>query len=173
MAKFLFTTYALTFAPVNRGTAATTLNYMALFGGTSTQVIEILEVMISGTATASTVAAMALNRASTIHTGALTALSAPASNGAMLPSTTALATGDTVGAFIDAATTEPTPSAAVTDASLNLGLNLFGGIVRWNAAPTQQWTMVGETAPGGESVLSNVNGGSSGTANAHIIYEPY
>jgi hypothetical protein len=70
--------------------------------------------------------------------------------------------------------TEPCGST-VTDTHLNLALNLFGGIVRWNATPTQQWQIIGNTAPGGESVLWNsaTAGGSTGLANAHIIYEPY
>jgi hypothetical protein len=74
-----------------------------------------------------------------------------------------------------AAATGPTPSNTVTDAKINLALNLFGGIVRWNASPTQQWTIVGNTAPGGESVLwnSSTAGGSSGLGDAHIIYETY
>jgi hypothetical protein len=82
--------------------------------------------------------------------------------------------GSTVVPFV-AAATGPTPSNTVTDSKLSLALNLFGGIVRWNAAPTQQWQIIGNTAPGGESVLwnSSTGGGSSGLANAHIIYEPY
>jgi ABC-type molybdenum transport system ATPase subunit/photorepair protein PhrA len=67
------------------------------------------------------------------------------------------------------------PSNAITDAKLNLGQNAFGGIIRWNAAPMQQWQLLGSTASGAETMLCNLVAGTgvSTTANAHIIYEPY
>jgi len=144
---------------------------MAIKGGAATQLIDVLEVLISGLATASTVAAMNLARASTLETTP-TALAAAHSDSALFPNATALSS--TVVPFV-AASTQPTPSNTVTDAKLNLALNLFGGIVRWNAAPTQQWQIIGNTAPGGESVLwnSSTGGGATGLADAHIIYEAY
>jgi hypothetical protein len=174
MAKRLFTTQGLSFTASNAGSAiATSSNYMALKGANGTQIIDVLEVMISGMASASTVAAMDLARASVLETGGASALAAPHSDGGMNPSITALAA--TVVPFTAAVTTQPTPSNTVTDAKLNIGLNLFGGIVRWNAAPTQQWWVVGNTAPGGETVLwNNLLGiGATGNLNAHIMYEPY
>lgn len=171
MAKRIFTSQGLTFGATAAGSAATTSQFMALKGGAATQLIDVLEVGINGMATASTVAAMNLARASTLETTP-TALAAPHSDAGMFPNITAL--GSTVVPFV-AAATGPTPSNTVTDAKINLALNLFGGIYRWNAAPTQQWQIIGNTAPGGESVLwnSSTGGGSSGLANAHIIYEPY
>ena len=172
MAKRIFTSQGLTYTAAAAGSAiGSGSTYMALKGGASTQLIDVLEVLISGKATASTVAAMNLARASTLETTP-TALAAPHSDGAEFPNATALSS--TVVPFVTAST-QPTPSNTVTDAKLNLALNLFGGIVRWNAAPTQQWQIIGNTAPGGESVLwnSSTGGGSSGPADAHIIYEPY
>jgi len=171
MAKRVFTSQGLTFGATAAGSVATTAQYMALKGGASTQLIDVLEAMVSGMATASTVAAINLARVSTLESSA-TALAAPHSDGGEFPNITALSS--TVVPFT-AATTQPTPSNTVTDAKLSLALNLFGGIVRWNAAPTQQWQIIGNTAPGGESILwnSSTGGGSSGLANAHIIYEPY
>lgn len=174
MAKRIFTSQGLTFTASAAGSVATTSGYMALKGGSATQLIDVLEVMITGMATSSTVGALNLARASTLETTP-TALAAPHSDGGMFPNITALVSGDTVIPFV-AAGTQPTPSNTVTDAKLNLALNLFGGIVRWNAAPQQQWMILGETAPGGESVLWNSStqgGGVTGLANAHIIYEPY
>jgi len=144
---------------------------MALKGGSATQLIDVLEVGINGMATASTVTALNLARVSTLESSA-TALAAPHSDAGMFPNITALA--NTVVPFV-AATTQPTPSNTVTDAKINLALNAFGGIYRWNAAPTQQWQIIGNTAPGGESVLwnSSTGGGSTALVNAHIIYEPY
>src|SRR5215813_4717478 len=174
MAKWAFTSAALTFTAAAAGSAITTAtSYMALKGGNPTQpqTIDVLEVLVSGKATASTVAAMELARASTLET-TLTTLAAPHSDGPAHPATAALAAPALP--FVTAAT-HPTPSNTVTDAKLNLALNLFGGIIRWNASPTQQWTMVGNTAPFGESVLwnSSTAGGSTGLADAHILYEPY
>ena len=174
MAKRVFTSQGITFTANNAGAAIpspATPSWMALKGANGTQIIDVLEASITGMASASTPAAMALARASTLETTP-TALAAPHSDGGENPNLTALAA--TVVPFV-AAATGPTPSNTVTDAKLNLGLNLFGGIYRWNAAPTQQWWIIGNTAPGGESVLWNnlLGGGASGAANAHIIYEPY
>jgi hypothetical protein len=171
MSKRLFTSQGLTFTASAAGSAAASSTFMALKGGAATQLIDVLEVFVSGLATASTVAAMNLARSSTLETTPTT-LAAPHSDGGEFPNITALSS--TVVPFV-AAGTGPTPSNTVTDAKLNLALNLFGGIVRWNAAPTQQWQIIGNTAPGGESVLwnSSTGGGSSGLANAHILYEPY
>jgi hypothetical protein len=172
MAKWSFKSAGLTFTAANAGAAiGSASTYMALKGGSTTQVIDLLEVSISGKATASTVAALELARASTLETTP-TALAAPHSAGPMHPATAALAAPPVP--FV-AAATQPTPSNVVTDAKLNLAMNLFGGIYRWNASPTQQWTIVGNTAPGGESVLWNnlLAGGSSGLADAHFEYEPF
>jgi hypothetical protein len=172
MAKRIFTSQGITFTASAAGSAIGTpgtASWMALKGAATTQITDILEVMVSGMASASTVAAMNLARASTLETTPTT-LPAPHSDSPLHFATAALAAP--VVPFVTAAT-GPTPSNTVTDAKLSLALNLFGGIVRWNAAPTQQWTMVGSTAPGGESILwnSSTGGGASGLANAHIIYE--
>jgi hypothetical protein len=172
MAKRLFTTAGLTFNAVAAGSAITAaVNYLAVKGGAGTQLIDIFECKVSGMAVASTVAAFVLKRASTIETTPTT-LAAPNSDGGMFPNISALS--NVVVTFI-AAGTNPTPSNTVTDATLDLGLNAFGGIFRWNAAPGQEWKQVGNTAPGGESVLFNSStaGGSNAAANIHIIYEAY
>lgn len=174
MAKRLFTSQGLTFTAQAAGSViGTASSYMALKGGASTQIIDVLEIFISGMATASTVAGMIMDRVSTLETTP-TALAAPNRDGGMNPSITALVSGSTVVPFVTAST-QPTPSNTVTDIALNLALNLFGGIVRWNAATTQQWWIIGNTAPAGESILfnSSTGGGSTGLANAHIMYEPY
>lgn len=171
MAKRLFTSGNLTFTAQAYTTALTSSTYMALKGGTATQMIDLLEVLVSGMATASTVAAMQLTRVSTVETTA-TALASPNSDGPMVPATLPLAN---VPVSFVAATTGPQASAVTTDSKLNLALNLFGGIIRWNAAPTQQWQLLGNTADLGETLLFNstTSGGSSGLANAHFLYEPY
>lgn len=171
MAKRVFTSQGLTFTASAAGSVATANGHMTLKGGASTQLIDVLEILISGKATSSTVAALNYARASTIETTP-TALAAPHSDSPMFPNTTALSS--TVVPFVTAST-QPTPSNTVTDAKLSLAMNLFGGILRWNAAPGQEWKIIGNTAPGGESILwnSSTGGGSTGLADAHIIYEPW
>jgi hypothetical protein len=173
LAKRIFTSANITYTASAAGsaTAGSSATFMALKGGSATQTTDVLEILVSGKATSSTVAAMNFARASTLETTP-TALAAPHSDGPLHPATAAL--GAPVVTFV-AASTGPTPSNTVTDAHLNLALNLFGGIIRWNAAPTQQWTIVTATAPLGESLLwnSSTAGGSTGLADAHIIYETY
>lgn len=150
-------------------TALTNATYQAIKGGSGTQKIDVLEVMISGLAGASSPTIIQLARASTIETTP-TALASPNQDGPMDPATAALAA---VPVSFVAAATGPQRSAVTTDAKLNLALNAFGGILRWNAAPTQQWNQVGNTASGGESILSAFTGGTVGAISSHIMYEPY
>lgn len=173
MAKRVFTTAALSFAATAAGSQATSGDYMSLVGASGTQITDILEVLFSGKATASTVAAIELARQSTLGTGGATTLAAPNSDGPMNFATAALAAP--VVTAVAYTTNQAIPSNTVTDAHLNFGLNLFGGIIRWNAAPTQQFTMIGNTAPGGGAILwnSSTAGGSTGNGDAHIIYETY
>lgn len=173
MAKRVFDHPGQTWAPTATGAAAT--NWMLTTGGSTTMIVDWLEVLISGTAAASAILATGVRFASTLA-ATPTALAAPATDGFMNASGSALSAPVVCGF---AATTGPFPSAAATLPSLNLGLNAFGGIIRWNAAPTQQWTQVGSAVAGsgvaGQSVLWNNSGpgGQSTTAAAHIIYEAY
>jgi hypothetical protein len=176
MAKRLFATMGLTFTPNALGSLTTASTYMGIripSGGGALQLCDILEVLISGTLAASGVGAFFLVRSSTLS-ATPTALANPQSDGPAFPGTSALVAANVIQPYVTA-TTQPTLSNAITDAKLNLGLNAFGGILRWNAAPTQQWQLAGVSAPGAETVLANLTagGGSAGlTANAHIMYEP-
>jgi hypothetical protein len=169
MAKRIFTTRGLTFNAVADG-ILTGVNWMALKAAAN-QLVDVQEVMISGMQTTSNLGGFNLKRASTNETTPTT-LAAPNTDGLALPTGTALSS--TVTAFI-AAATAPTASTTTTDATLNFGLNTFGGIIRWNAAPTQEWKIQGSAAPGIESVLYNSSTalGVNAAANIHIIYEPY
>jgi hypothetical protein len=176
MAKRIFATQGAIGGLNPLGSAAATGTFMSLLipsTSATAALCDVLEVLLSGTAAASAIGGFFLVRASTLATGTVTTLVNPNSDGGMLASITALA--QVVGASIAFGTTQPTLSSAVTDAKLNLGLNTFGGIIRWNAAPTQQWQLSGVAAPGAQSVLSNITGGGAQatTVNAHILYEPY
>ncbi len=174
MAKRLFNSYNQTFTASAAGSAVTaaTSNIMGITGATTTQVVDVLEVAISGLASASTIGAFQFVPVSTLGTGAFS-LAATATDGSMVVNATALAS--VVSTYTQSATTGATPSSSSTVPRLNVTINMFGGIFRWNAAPTQQIQMIGNAVNLGAWCLynSSTGGGVTGSANAHIIYEPY
>ena len=169
MAKRVFSIGGQTYAGTAQGVAATA--WSALKGGAATQIVDCLEFMINGMASASTAGAFMAAYSSTL--GTVTANAAPGADGPMVVNATAIANP----VIPYWAGTGPVPSVSATLPKLSLGLNVFGGIIRWNAAPTQQWTMIGNVANGGETVVwnSTTHGGNPTgvAANMHIIYEPY
>jgi|SRR5215475_6244039 len=151
-------------------TALTNATYMALKAGVST-LLQVQEVMVTGLASVTSPTIMQLARASTLETTP-TALAAPNSDGFMNPLSSALSTTST--AFV-AAATGPQRSATTTDAKLELNVNAWGGISRWQSAPGEEWWIHGAStvaAPAGESILSAFTGGTVGAVSAHIVYEP-
>jgi hypothetical protein len=133
----------------------------------ATQIVDVDEILISGMASASTLGSFIGVQMSTL--GATpTALANPNGDGPMQQGSTPVIQS----AFITA-TTQGTPSSSGTAPGINLGVNTFGGIIRWNAAPTQQYTMIGNASPGGIMIINQSTVGATTTANAHIIYEPY
>lgn len=168
MAKRVFQAANWTAGAFADTSAITNANYMALRGGSATQLINVLAITLSGFAGASAASIMQLGRSSTVATTP-TALASPNQDGPMHPATAALALPPVP--FV-AAAAGPQRSAAITDAKLNLGFNLFGGIFNWQAGVDSIWTILGNTASFGESVLSNFTGGASGSVSGHIVYEP-
>lgn len=146
----------------------TTGTFLALKGGSTTQQINIIEVYMGGQAGASSVNAMQLAFSSTLGITP-TALATPDSDGPMHGATAALAAPPV---SYKAAATGPNRSPATTLPRMNLTFNAFGGIVRWVAAPGEEWTMIGNAVNGGETVLSAANVGTAGLMGAHMIYEP-
>ena len=133
MAKRLF--HATNWTPTATADATNLVNntYMALLGGSTTQLINILEVM-------------------------------------MHPSTAALAAPPSPNVAV---ATPPQRSNATSQGRLELGLNAFGGIMKWNPyTPDMAFSILGNTAPLGEVSLSAFTGGTVGNISAHIIYEP-
>ncbi len=150
-------------------TALTSATYQALEGGSGTQFLNIIEVYISGLGGASSPTIMQLARFGTTAT-TITTLTVPNSDGPLHPSTAVLT--NSVIAFA-AASVGPSRSSAISDTKLELGLNAFGGIVRWVAAPGEEWGQLGNTAPLGGSVLSAFTGGTVGAVSSHLVYEPF
>jgi len=157
-----------TFTPTATADAATTLasgSYMAVQGGSSTQVSTIIEVYLGGQAGASSPTFMVLSRDSTI--GVTLSSTSGAMQAALDPAVAALA-APPVGFTI--ATTPPQRSTTLH--LMNLSYNAFGGIVRWVAAPGEEPKILGNTASFGEVSLSAFTGGTAGLTGAHIVYEP-
>lgn len=167
MAKWSFSAQ-FTPVAVADALAFTDGGHMTLQGGSATQRIDIYEVMLSGMAAASAPTPMLLARDS-IAGATLTALASPNSNGPLDPSTAALAAPQ-VG-FI-ASTTKPNRSNSVSLPKMSMGLNAFGGIIRWNASPGSEMRMLGNAAANGEVSLSSFTGGTPGLLDAHVLYEP-
>jgi hypothetical protein len=146
-----------------------TLQYMALLGGTATQMNFVEEVMIEGLATAAAPGIMVLARNSTVSVGATT-LVTPNANGPTHPSAgvlTAVAVGS-----VTVATTFPVRSNSVTSPKKVFSFNFFGGIISKNYANTQdRFGILGNTASLGELSLSAFTGTTSSLVSSHILYE--
>jgi hypothetical protein len=145
-------------------TAFTDNGYLALQGGSATQLLEVIEVYMGGLAAAAAPSQM-LFAIDTI-VGA-TALSG-GQNKASHPSTAALAAPPLV---FSVSTTKPTRS---TTPNLVLPFNAQGGVVRWkvNRGAGEGIWLLGNAATGGELSLSHGASGTPGLIGAHFIYEP-
>ncbi len=172
MAKRIFQVTGQTFTATTDSTAMANYTYMAISGGSTTQRIDILEVYWGGLASASAPHTLHLARLGTAGTTTSTLLVAQgASDGPMDSATADLRSVVTA---YNGCTTGPTTSNLISDARLNLAGNAFGGIVRWNAAPTQQWTITGNVAPSVSALrCNNAASATSPVLSSHIIYEPY
>jgi hypothetical protein len=150
------------------GSALTTLQYMALQGGTATQVNFVEEVYMGGQATASAPAIMLLGRDSTVVATPV-ALVTPNTNGPLNASAGVL-TAPAIGAVTGS--TQATRSNSVTLAKKNFTFNLFGGIVKASYQNTQdRFGILGNTASLGELSLSAFTGSTTGSVGSHILYE--
>lgn len=170
MSKRVF--HATNYTPTAQAdtTALTNATYQALKAGNST-LLQVIEIWISGLASVTSPTLMQWARASTLETTP-TALASPNSDGFMNPLSSALSTTST--AFV-AASTGPQRSATTTDPKLDLNINAWGGIARWQSSPTEEWWIHGASttaAPAGESILSAFTGGTVGNVSSHIVYEP-
>jgi hypothetical protein len=166
MAKRVF--QVTTWTPTAQADGVLTGSFQALVPGTATQILNVIELYEGGQAGASSVNAMTWARSSTLGITP-TALSTPNSDGPMHGATAPLAA---VPVSYVAAATAPNRSPAATIARLNLTFNSFGGIVRWVAAPGEEWSEVGTAVNVSESVLSAQNTGTAGAMGSHVVYEP-
>lgn len=166
MAKWSFSNPSWTPVAVADTTTMTANGACFLQGGSSTQKLTVLEVAMTGMAGASAPTLMTLARDSTVGVTSIT-LGTNGKNAALDPATAALAAAQVAGF---SATTMPQRSSTLS--LLQLGINAFGGIFRWVAAPGEEITVLGNTASLGEVSLSAFTGGTPGLMQSHIIYEP-
>jgi hypothetical protein len=150
-------------------TALANNTYMCIGATNATSGLLVQEIEIGGQGSASSAMIMMFARDSTIS-ATPTALAAPNSDGPLHTLGQAAQTGSITNNF---AGTPPQRSATTTSARLNLSFNGFGGIVRWQAAPFEEWGIVGVTASVSESSLSSFTGSTPSNIGAHIIYEAY
>lgn len=169
MAKRSFSVATYTPTATADTTAMANATYQSIGASGATAGLNVIEIFIGGQASASSINLMQFARDSTLS-ATPTALAGPNSDGPLNSLTAALAA---VPITCVAAATGPSRSAVTTSARLNLSMNAFGGIIRWVAAPGEEWGIVGVTVSISESSLSAYTGGSVGAIGSHIIYEPF
>ena len=169
MAKRTFV--AVTYTPTATADTSALANgtYQALRGGSSTQLLNIVEIYMGGQApSVSSPCIMLFARSSTIATTP-TALAAPNADAPDHPSTAALSNPPV--SFV-AAAAGPQRSAVTSEKLLNLSFNAYGGVVNWQAPQEGGPAILGNTASLGEATLSAFTGGTVGLIGSHIKYEP-
>ena len=165
MAKRTFSLASWTTTAVADTVAMTGGGYAAMQGGSATQRTKIQEVYLGGQSTASSPAYMTLARDSTVGVTP-TALTTGQYDGPNDPATAALAAP-----VVPFTTASTQPQRAASVGRLNFSFNAFGGVVRWVAAPDEEFWILGNTASNGEVSLSAYTGGGGSVLGSHIIYE--
>ena len=135
-------------------------------GASSTQRVKILEVLQTGMApSSSSPTYQILSRDSTVATGtagfSAGGTDAPVDASATDPSLPIV--GNTF------ATTKPQRSATLH--LMPLGINAYGGAMRWRPDDDDDFCLVGNTASLGEISLSAFTGGTTGIIQSAITYE--
>ena len=130
-----------------------------LLGGSATQLIKVNEIYIGGEDTASTPCQMVYSRD---HVIGATGIS-----GTTLSALDVQTTAPTAPINGNVSTTKP--QRVATGHLLNLSLNTYGGIARWQARYGEEISQYGTAVSVGETSLSSVTG--TGKVSSHIIYE--
>ena len=140
-------------------------SYMAIKGGTSTQLTRIKEVYAAGLeASTSSPQKLLLARDSTVG-ATLTALTTGQSDEEEHPSMATVTNGPTP---FTAATTKP---QRATKYLATLAFNAIGGLTRQRFPFGEEPCMLGNAADDGEVSLSGFTGTTAGAISAHIKYE--
>jgi hypothetical protein len=171
MSAYSFEVAALTpGAGVADATNLVASTYMALAGGTTTQLSFVDEVLMGGTSGAATSPMIMLLAHDSTVIGTPTALSTPNSNGPLHPSAGVL-TAPAVGAITGSVQAQR--SNSITLPKKVFPFNIFGGTVRFQYANTQdRFGILGSAASLGELSLSAFTGSTASVSmGAHILYE--
>lgn len=166
MAKRTFEFQSYTPTVNGAGTTATSSTYQAIRNGAATMATTIYEVYIGGQASASAINGMCLTRNATAATTP-TALTTTTATDGFMASNAGLPASSVV-SFV-AASTGGIRTTTTTEARLNLSLNAFGGIVRWVAAPGEEWSLLGTASMAETTLIAQT--GSPGLQGSHIVYE--
>lgn len=159
--------YSATWSTITAAAVADTVAFTAgqapgfLRSGGASNLVKVNEIYIGGEDTASTPTSMIFARNSTLSVGAL---SVGQTN---LLDAVATAPGTVASWGSTAATTFPQRSA--TGYLLQLSLNTYGGISRWQARYGEEISILGTTQPLGDASLSSKTG--TGKTSGHIIFE--
>lgn len=168
MAKRSFTVPTWTPVAVADNANFTDNGYVAIQGGSTTQIIRVSEIRLGGQAGSSAPSIMVAGRDSTLG-ATLTALSTPNSDGPLHPSTEPLGAPPT--AFV-ASTTKPKRSNSISVAKLNLSFNAYGSGALFQAMEDEEFIILGNGATSGEFSISAFTGGTPGLMGSHVVYEP-
>lgn len=168
MAKRSFELHTYTPTATNDGTALSNGTYQNIEASATTMYLEVMEIYCGGQASASAVNIMNFARTQLPATTPTALAGGVAVDGFMKTFSTALSASAVVNT---SAATGPVKATLAGQARLNLSFNAFGGIVRWVAAPGEEWGILGTTTSVSSSVLSAYTGGSVGLMGSHLIYE--
>lgn len=161
MARYALTYQTKTMIAVADTNAFTDNGYATfLQGGSATMQLKVNEIYIGGEDTASNPTTMVFSRDSTVGATGISG------NMNALMDGTATAPG-TVAVFGCVSTTKPQRSSTLH--LLQLSLNTFGGIARWQARWGEEIGIITATQPLGECSLSSVTG--TGKISGHVLYE--
>jgi hypothetical protein len=159
--------YSATWSGITAAAVADTVAFTAgqhpgtLRSGSAAVLLKVNEVYIGGEDTASTPTQMIFARNSTLSVGALSV-----GNNQLLD---ALAQAPTAVASWGSTAATTFPQRSATGYLLQLSLNTYGGIARWQARYGEEISIIGTTQPLGDASLSSKAG--TGKTSGHIIYE--
>lgn len=167
MAKRAYVCTGWTPTAVADTVAFTNNGYKALQGGSTTQLTKITEIDITGLATASAPTPLVLAFDSTVGATSLV-LGTNDYDAPLNPLVAALAAP-----LVSFSSSTTKPQRSSTKQVLQLGVNAFGGIRRWVAAPDEEVWMYGNAVNVGELSLSCFTNGTPGLISSHIVYETF
>ncbi len=169
MSKRVFQAASYTPTVTPDGTTCASATYQDIEASAPTMLVEVMEIYEGGQASSSSINGMQFARNITIATTP-TALTSPTGSDGFMR-TFAQTLGASAVCCV-AASTGPARNTIGTQARLNLSFNSFGGIVRWVAAPGEEWGILGTVTLISASNLSAITG-SSGLMGSHIVYEVF